>query len=313
MEAAVSRPEKINPSLCSPMKSMLGILRMMMSGRMIPGGLDRDRLGLHPAQPGDDLETRHQDGGEERGQHAEAERYREALDRAGTQLEHQRAGNQRRHMAVENGAEGALEPSLQRRDQRAAAADFLADALIDQHVGVDRHAHGERDAGDAGKRERRSEKRQARHQDAQIEKQRDVGEDSEGAVEHDHEQHDERHADHARQRTVGPDLGADSIHTRALASMVGVALVVLFMVVFYGTFGIFADIALFFNLCILMASLSLLGATLTLPGIAGIALTMGMAVDANVLIYERIREEIRGGRSLISSLQAGFERAFGTI
>ena len=115
------------------------------------------------------------------------------------------------------------------------------------------------------------------------------------------------------ERTVGPDLGADSIHAGALASMVGVALVVLFMVVFYGTFGIFADIALFFNLCILMASLSLLGATLTLPGIAGIALTMGMAVDANVLIYERIREEIRGGRSLISSLQAGFERAFGTI
>ena len=85
------------------------------------------------------------------------------------------------------------------------------------------------------------------------------------------------------------------------------------MVVFYGLFGIFADIALFFNLCIMLASLSLLGATLTLPGIAGIALTMGMAVDANVLIYERIREEMRGGRSLISSLQAGFERAFGTI
>ncbi len=85
------------------------------------------------------------------------------------------------------------------------------------------------------------------------------------------------------------------------------------MVVFYGLFGVFADIALFFNLCIMMACLSLLGATLTLPGIAGIALTMGMAVDANVLIYERIREELRGGRSIISSLQAGFERAFGTI
>src|SRR5229473_1018043 len=99
----------------------------------------------------------------------------------------------------------------------------------------------------------------------------------------------------------------------ALASIVGVTLVVLFMIVFYGQFGIYADIALFFNLCLLLGSLSLLGATLTLPGIAGIALTMGMAVDANVLIYERIREEIRGGRSLISSLQAGFERAFGTI
>jgi protein-export membrane protein SecD len=115
------------------------------------------------------------------------------------------------------------------------------------------------------------------------------------------------------ERTVGPGLGADSIHAGALASIVGVVLVVLFMIVFYGQFGIYADIALFFNLCLLLGSLSLLGATLTLPGIAGIALTMGMAVDANVLIYERIREEVRGGRSLISSLQAGFERAFGTI
>ncbi len=115
------------------------------------------------------------------------------------------------------------------------------------------------------------------------------------------------------ERTVGPDLGADSIHAGALACIVGIGLVIVFMVVFYGLFGIFADIALFFNLCIMMASLSLLGATLTLPGIAGIALTMGMAVDANVLIYERIREELRGGRSIISSLQAGFERAFGTI
>jgi protein-export membrane protein SecD len=115
------------------------------------------------------------------------------------------------------------------------------------------------------------------------------------------------------ERTVGPGLGADSIHAGTLASIVGVALVVVFMIVFYGLFGIYANIALFFNLCLLLASLSLLGATLTLPGIAGIALTMGMAVDANVLIYERIREELRGGRSIISSLQAGFERAFGTI
>jgi protein-export membrane protein SecD len=115
------------------------------------------------------------------------------------------------------------------------------------------------------------------------------------------------------ERTVGPDLGADSIHAGALASIVGVILVIIFMVVFYGLFGIYANIALFFNLCLLLASLTLLGATLTLPGIAGIALTMGMAVDANVLIYERIREELRGGRSIISSLQAGFERAFGTI
>jgi protein-export membrane protein SecD len=115
------------------------------------------------------------------------------------------------------------------------------------------------------------------------------------------------------ERTVGPDLGADSIHAGALASIVGVILVVAFMIVFYGLFGLFANVALVFNLCMMMAALSVLGATLTLPGIAGIALTLGMAVDANVLIYERIREEVRGGRSIISSLQAGFERAFGTI
>jgi preprotein translocase subunit SecD len=115
------------------------------------------------------------------------------------------------------------------------------------------------------------------------------------------------------ERTVGPDLGADSIHAGAVASIVAVVLVVLFMILFYGLFGIFADIALFFNLCLMLGALSLLGATLTLPGIAGIALTMGMAVDANVLIYERIREEVRSGRTMLSSLDAGFKRAFGTI
>jgi preprotein translocase subunit SecD len=115
------------------------------------------------------------------------------------------------------------------------------------------------------------------------------------------------------ERTVGAELGADSIHAGAVASIVGVALVIIFMVLFYGLFGVFADIALLFNLCLMLGALSVLGATLTLPGIAGIALTMGMAVDANVLIYERIREEVRGGRSLLSSLEAGFTRAFGTI
>jgi len=85
------------------------------------------------------------------------------------------------------------------------------------------------------------------------------------------------------------------------------------MVLFYGLFGIFADIALIFNLLLLLSALSLIGATLTLPGIAGIALSLGMAVDANILIYERIREEMRSGRSLLSSLDAGFKRAFGTI
>jgi preprotein translocase subunit SecD len=115
------------------------------------------------------------------------------------------------------------------------------------------------------------------------------------------------------ERSVGPDLGADSIRAGTTACIVGVVLVVLFMVVFYGLFGFFADIALFFNLVLMLAVLSLIGATLTLPGIAGIALTLGMAVDANVLIYERIREEVRSGRSLLSSLDAGFKRAFGTI
>jgi protein-export membrane protein SecD len=98
-----------------------------------------------------------------------------------------------------------------------------------------------------------------------------------------------------------------------MASIVAVILVIVFMVLFYGLFGVFADIALVFNLCLMLAILSLLGATLTLPGIAGIALTMGMAVDANVLIYERIKEELRSGRTMLSSLEAGFTRAFGTI
>jgi preprotein translocase subunit SecD len=115
------------------------------------------------------------------------------------------------------------------------------------------------------------------------------------------------------ERSVGPDLGADSIRAGATACIVGVILVVIFMVLFYGLFGVFADIALIFNLALMLAVLSVIGATLTLPGIAGIALTLGMAVDANVLIYERIREEVRSGRSMLSSLDAGFKRAFGTI
>jgi preprotein translocase subunit SecD len=115
------------------------------------------------------------------------------------------------------------------------------------------------------------------------------------------------------ERTVGPGLGADSIHAGVLACIVAVVLVVVFMVLFYGLFGIFADIALFFNLCLMIGTLTVLGATLTLPGIAGIVLTLGMAVDANVLIYERIREEVRAGRTVMSALDAGFKRAFGTI
>ena len=115
------------------------------------------------------------------------------------------------------------------------------------------------------------------------------------------------------ERTVGPGLGADSIRAGTTSCVVAVTLVIVFMVLFYGLFGVFADIALFFNLCLMLGSLTLIGATLTLPGIAGIALTMGMAVDANVLIYERIREEVRAGRTILSALDAGFKRAFGTI
>jgi len=115
------------------------------------------------------------------------------------------------------------------------------------------------------------------------------------------------------ERTVGPDLGADSIRAGTIASFVAMALVTLFMIAFYGLFGIFADVALVFNLAILLGALSLLGATLTLPGIAGMALTMGMAVDANVLVNERIREEIRAGRTMISAIDNGFSKAYATI
>ncbi len=115
------------------------------------------------------------------------------------------------------------------------------------------------------------------------------------------------------ERTVGPDLGADSIRAGAIASGLGLLLVVMFMIVIYGTLGWLANVALVLNLVFLMALLSVLGATLTLPGIAGIVLTMGMAVDANVLIYERMREESRAGRPILSAVRAGFDRAFATI
>jgi preprotein translocase subunit SecD len=115
------------------------------------------------------------------------------------------------------------------------------------------------------------------------------------------------------ERTVGPDLGNDSIRAGTIACALGLALVVVLMVVVYGVLGLLADVALTLNLVLLLASLSFLGATLTLPGIAGVVLTMGMAVDANVLIYERMREEQRNGRTVMSAMQAGFDRAFGTI
>ncbi len=115
------------------------------------------------------------------------------------------------------------------------------------------------------------------------------------------------------ERTVGPGLGADSIAAGETAGIIGAILVVAFIFVAYGFLGLIANLALIFNVIMIIALLSVLGATLTLPGIAGIVLTVGMAVDSNVLIYERIKEERRGGRSLIQAIDAGFQRAFGTI
>jgi preprotein translocase subunit SecD len=115
------------------------------------------------------------------------------------------------------------------------------------------------------------------------------------------------------ERSVGPSLGADSIAAGTKASIIGIGLVVIFMALFYGLFGIFADIAMIVNAFMTLALLSLFEATLTLPGIAGIVLTVGMAVDANVLIYERMREEVRNGKSPYAAIEDGFRLAFGTI
>jgi SecD/SecF fusion protein len=115
------------------------------------------------------------------------------------------------------------------------------------------------------------------------------------------------------ERTVGPGLGQDSIDAGKRAAYVGAGLVVFYMLITYGVFGIFANLALFVHIAFIFAGLVLLGSTLTLPGIAGIVLTIGMAVDSNVLIYERIREENHAGRSILASLDAGFNRAFATI
>ncbi len=115
------------------------------------------------------------------------------------------------------------------------------------------------------------------------------------------------------ERTVGPGLGADSILAGETASVLGLIFVVIFMVGAYGLFGAMASVALLINLILLMAALSVLQATLTLPGIAGIVLTIGMAVDANVLIFERIREEMRAGRGPVTAVDAGYRRAMKTI
>lgn len=115
------------------------------------------------------------------------------------------------------------------------------------------------------------------------------------------------------ERTVGPGLGQDSINAGVTAAWIGSIFVIAFMLVTYGLFGIFANVAVAVNVGMILGILSLLGATLTLPGIAGIVLTVGIAVDSNVLIYERIREEVRAGRSAIAALNAGFDRALVTI
>ncbi|MDA7849848.1 protein translocase subunit SecD [Porticoccaceae bacterium] len=115
------------------------------------------------------------------------------------------------------------------------------------------------------------------------------------------------------ERTIGPSLGADNIALGVKSVTVGMAFVLLFMVVIYRAFGLAANVALGMNLLLLVAFMSLLGATLTLPGIAGIVLTVGMAVDANVLIFSRIREERREGASVQSAISAGYDRAFVSI
>jgi protein-export membrane protein SecD len=115
------------------------------------------------------------------------------------------------------------------------------------------------------------------------------------------------------ERTVGPSLGSDSIRAGFVASIIGLVLVMIFMVVAYGLFGLFANLALLINLTMLIAVMSFVGFTLTLPGIAGIVLTMGMAVDSNVIIFERMREEWRNGRTAFNSIETGFKAALATI
>ncbi|MCF6224932.1 MAG: protein translocase subunit SecD [Xanthomonadales bacterium] len=115
------------------------------------------------------------------------------------------------------------------------------------------------------------------------------------------------------ERTVGPSLGQDNIDQGFNSVVIGFILVLIFMTIYYKVFGLIANVALFVNLIFIIAMLSLLGATLTLPGIAGIVLTVGMAVDANVLIFERIREELRNGTTPLAAIRGGYDKAFSTI
>ena len=114
-------------------------------------------------------------------------------------------------------------------------------------------------------------------------------------------------------RTIGPELGRDSINAGKLAALIGGLLVLVFMWLSYGLFGLFANVALMLNIILVMALLSIIGATLTLPGIAGIVLTIGMAVDANVLVFERIKEEINKNSSIYNSIRIGYEKALSSI
>jgi len=115
------------------------------------------------------------------------------------------------------------------------------------------------------------------------------------------------------ERTVGPSLGQDSINKGTYSALMGMALVVIFMIAYYRLSGIIANIALLMNIVLIMAVLAGFRATLTLPGVAGIILTIGMAVDANVLIFERIREELRSGKTIRAAIDNGYARAFKTI
>jgi preprotein translocase subunit SecD len=115
------------------------------------------------------------------------------------------------------------------------------------------------------------------------------------------------------ERTIGPELGADSIEAGKLACVVAFVGVLVFMVLSYGTFGVFANIALVINVVLIFGLLSMLGATLTLPGIAGIVLTIGMAVDANVLVFERIREELKSAKGPARAIDLGYEKALSAI
>ena len=119
--------------------------------------------------------------------------------------------------------------------------------------------------------------------------------------------------EYLQESTVGPDLGQDSIDAGTLACIVAFIAVLVFMVLSYGLFGFFANIALIVNVALIFALLSIIGATLTLPGIAGIVLTIGMAVDANVLVFERIREELKKAKSARKAIELGYERAFSAI